>query len=1067
MSRLRLLMLSSILAVFLLVIGERQPAAAQSCVPSACAPTKVVVTRGLKQNSSSDLQGCIAYIDAFEDNILGGNVRTVSLIQPLRDIPVIGSLINKIPIVKAEKWAAAVNKTVNGEQSWWDVAWMIFVDVTVQELGAKLDKGIFTIWGQRVTQAEAVNHWAIGPILKQIAEKLPNKAKDWVTFYRTGQSWSYADLQHCVDTGKWICRPNYAAFLQEYPETFRYLDKAEVLLCGPTDNYAFVIDVNFVDGAVWPATKPFRKIWRIKNTGESAWGTGYELVFVHGARLTDGDAVAMPSRVAPGQTVDISVDMTAPATAGVYQSYWRMKNAFGAFFGPEIWVKIIVPEQQSPVTPTPVPPPKTDTKDITLVQVDYPIVVIPGQHFRPKVTMKVNQGELLEQRGDMLRGTDDKLLFGAWPHVAVVDAVTVGQTYTFEFYADNPMIAPDQAGVYESKWRVWRAGAWAGPEVVLRFEVRRTAAPPTPTTAPFVFFYADQTQLNAGECTTLHWDAERVRELYLESDGVTGHASRQVCPTETRTYQLHVILLDGSPEKHTVTIQVNSPGQGPPPPGVICGQFIRVHQSIDQWPAFQPYGANEIWIIAPEEMFYLEDIFQEGIFVRFEEPEFGEDFQPAWGYARVRALIDDNGAEVVANCGSSSNVATPVPPGQINDLAQLEAMLLMRLKEAPISTGYPQQAEQFVHALFAHLGEFRLDNLGVTTQTMVQALNHSDAGMRVNALTQGVWATWQARAQAGGFHAMTTDPGAFSDITPFRQLVITMIQNRQGRLTNAQQHALHNYFTRPEDADAWRDNMNGIIGAINRESFPGQPAPATPTAPAPLPIAPIMLAMIDIPAGNFTMGSSEADIQATVAECNATEGNCQADWFAGEMPARTVFVNAFQISQYEITNAQYNGCVNAGVCQAAGRNISDSSLPYKREYFADNFPVVGVGWQDAATFCAWSGGRLPSEEEWEKAARGANDQRRYPWGNEFDPARANLGSGYPAAVGSYPSGASPYGVMDMAGNVFEWTATQVDGKYVVRGGGWSKFHFRGRVTDRGTKLAPGFANYDIGFRCVK
>lgn len=1066
MSRLRQLIISFILAVFILAIGERQYITAQSCVPSDCAPTKVVVTRGLKQNSSTDLQGCIAYIDAFEDDILGGNVRTVSLIQPLRDIPIIGSLINKIPIVKAEKWAAAINKTVNGEQSWLDVAWMIFVDVTVQELGAKIDKGILDFWGYRVTQAEAVNHLIIGPALKQMAEKLPKKAKDWITFYRTSQSWSYADLRHCVDTGKWICHPNYDRFLQEYPETFRYLEKAEVLLCGSTDNFKFVLDVNFTDGAYWPATKPFRKTWRIKNTGQTAWGTGYELVFVRGARLTDGDAVGMPKRVTAGETVDISVDMTAPATAGVYQSYWRMKNAFGTFFGPEIWVKIRVPESQTPVPLTPTPaPPTTDVKDIAIVQVEYPPVVTPGQHFRPKVTVKVNQGQLLEQRGDMLRGTDDNLLFGAWPHVAVGGTVDAGQTYTFEFYENNPVVAPSQEGVYESKWRVWRAGAWVGPEIVLRFEVRRAASPPTPTVEPFVFFYADRSQLNRGECTILHWDAEHVREVYLDTEGVTGHASRQVCPTETKTYNLTAILLDGSPEKHTVMIEVNAPGQITPEGGVICGQFIRIQESIDKWPAFQPSSTNEVWIIDPFEFEYLADIFQEGVYVQIEDPEFGSDSAPAWGYARVRYLIDDSGIEVVADCGSAQNIVPPT--GEMADPSAVKPLLLTRMQEASINTSYPQQAEQFVHTLFVHLDEFRLANLGITKQAMLQALSGADAGMRINALTQGVWATWQQRAQQGGFNPVDTDPGTFADVSPFRQLVIRMIQGRQGVLTDTQQHALHNYFTRTEDAAAWRDNMDGIIGAINRESFPGQTAPATPTAPAPPPVAPVALEMIEIPAGNFTMGSSEADIQAAVAECNATEGNCQAAWFAGEQPAQSVFVNGFQVSQYEVTNAQYNACVNAGVCQAAGRNITDSSLPYKREYFGDNFPVVGVGWQDAATFCTWSGGRLPSEAEWEKAARGANDQRRYPWGNEFDPARANLGSGSPIVIGSYPGGASPYGIMDMAGNVFEWTATAVDGKYVVRGGGWSKYYFRGRVTDRGTKLSPGFANYDIGFRCAQ
>lgn len=224
-----------------------------------------------------------------------------------------------------------------------------------------------------------------------------------------------------------------------------------------------------------------------------------------------------------------------------------------------------------------------------------------------------------------------------------------------------------------------------------------------------------------------------------------------------------------------------------------------------------------------------------------------------------------------------------------------------------------------------------------------------------------------------------------------------------------------------------------------------------------------------IPGGEFTMGSSESEIQQAMAECDATEGRitgspCQREWF--NEPQKTVKVAGFQITRYEITNAQYNSCVSAGVCQKAGRAISDNNIPYKPGYFASNYPVMAVNWYDASAFCRWIDGRLPTEAEWERAARG-NDGRRYPWGNMFDPSKANLYSSYPSPVGAFPKGASPYGVMDMAGNVFEWTATEVNGKYVVRGGGWTKYPFRGRVTDRGTQLEPSFANYDIGLRCVR
>jgi formylglycine-generating enzyme required for sulfatase activity len=221
-----------------------------------------------------------------------------------------------------------------------------------------------------------------------------------------------------------------------------------------------------------------------------------------------------------------------------------------------------------------------------------------------------------------------------------------------------------------------------------------------------------------------------------------------------------------------------------------------------------------------------------------------------------------------------------------------------------------------------------------------------------------------------------------------------------------------------------------------------------------------------IPGGAFLMGSSQGDLDRALAECNATEGNCQLGWFDQELPERPSTLGDFQITRYEITNQQYNACVADGRCERAGRAISDNNITYSPVFFIDNYPVVGVNYHDANRFCNWIGARLPSEEEWEKAARGV-DGRRYPWGDSLESGRANLGSGVPSAVGAYPSGASPYGVLDMAGNVFEWTSTVVNGRYMLRGGSWFKFPYRGRTTDRGTKLEPSFANYDIGFRCVR
>ena len=163
------------------------------------------------------------------------------------------------------------------------------------------------------------------------------------------------------------------------------------------------------------------------------------------------------------------------------------------------------------------------------------------------------------------------------------------------------------------------------------------------------------------------------------------------------------------------------------------------------------------------------------------------------------------------------------------------------------------------------------------------------------------------------------------------------------------------------------------------------------------------MTMIFIPKGGFPMGS----------ETGLTD----------ERPVHTVFLYNFWIDKTEVTNATYKMCVKSGSCKPPDVNTFFNDPNYSQ------YPVVNVSWADAKKYCDWAGRRLPTEAEWEKAASwdpvNAN-KRTYPWGNDFDCERGNFEGascdGYEgtAPVGSFPSGASPYGVMDMGGNVWEW-----------------------------------------------
>jgi formylglycine-generating enzyme required for sulfatase activity len=219
------------------------------------------------------------------------------------------------------------------------------------------------------------------------------------------------------------------------------------------------------------------------------------------------------------------------------------------------------------------------------------------------------------------------------------------------------------------------------------------------------------------------------------------------------------------------------------------------------------------------------------------------------------------------------------------------------------------------------------------------------------------------------------------------------------------------------------------------------------------------MVQVYIPAGEFTMGEDEFIYRA------------------GARPAHLVSLDAYWIDQTEVTHGMYDLCVQAGACQWR------SSYTYT---LADALIPVGyVNWNESLAYCTWAGRRLPTEAEWEKAARGT-DGRIYPWGNTAP--NCYLANSYSCAgqvmpAGSYPDGKSPYGVLEMAGNLWEWVADWYQEDYysvspaynpagpasgiyrVVRGGGWFGVKEGLRTTYR-LYNTPGYGTVEYGFRCA-
>jgi formylglycine-generating enzyme required for sulfatase activity len=250
--------------------------------------------------------------------------------------------------------------------------------------------------------------------------------------------------------------------------------------------------------------------------------------------------------------------------------------------------------------------------------------------------------------------------------------------------------------------------------------------------------------------------------------------------------------------------------------------------------------------------------------------------------------------------------------------------------------------------------------------------------------------------------------------------------------------------------------------------------------------------MVLIPAGDFIQGSSGDEINAAIQMCDTAFGGSgwcphPAEWFTDETPRRIVYLDAFYMDKWEVTNEQFaHFAAAAGYMTDAEKRGEAQTWRTLNTPGRENLPVVWMSWNDANAYCQWAGKRLPTEAEWEKAARGT-DGRIWPWGSDWEAGRSNTsdgGAGDVVVVGSYPTGASPYGIMDMTGNVWEWVADWYDANWyshsptnnpagpnqgvsrVLRGGGFRNPPWEVRAVHRHSGGADGYAP-DHGFRCAK
>jgi formylglycine-generating enzyme required for sulfatase activity len=307
--------------------------------------------------------------------------------------------------------------------------------------------------------------------------------------------------------------------------------------------------------------------------------------------------------------------------------------------------------------------------------------------------------------------------------------------------------------------------------------------------------------------------------------------------------------------------------------------------------------------------------------------------------------------------------------------------------------------------------------------------------------------------------------------------------------------------------------------AVKDHPLPTAPTPTqTPDPARTRTRSPDGMVMVHVPAGQFEMGSSDAQLDEAMQACVELSGegdDCRREGYEQEQPAHPVALDAFWIDQTEVTNAMFAAFLSEEGNQAeegirwlepgAGHrgvvygHIEERDGLFHVQTGYEEHPAIEVSWYGAAAYCAWAGARLPTEAEWEYAARGPQ-ARVYPWGNIFDGERANYcdancpqawadprfedGSARWSPAGSYPAGASWCGALDMAGNVWEWVSDWWSDDYdarspaanpqgppsgtfrIGRGGSWYDPPWHTRSAFRKGLSASSARMHWIGFRCA-